>query len=680
MSSVFSQPSLIFVMLVLIGLSIFFIKRFIDEYVWNKRLNNKKHAMRVHILKHPIKQRLALYLAGALSPAILVIIAVVASVNLPTNQYDFVRFNKGDDILDVYTSFEKNYRRINNWGLTDGLMLEENDLITTETADYVTFSGTGSNDYSQTNTQVTGVDEIDNVVTDGKYIYIAEDNQVKIALAYTEEQLVDVLSLVKTYDYIDESSDCSQGFYTEGLYVDDDYLVVIGSEVDYYCNPDPDSSDDVIIYDYYRRSDDVTVYVYDKNDNFNLETTYEVRGNFVGTRKIEDNLYIVTDTYLPLYEEDVEVDEYLPYYSVNNLSTSAKYQDILYIDGITPNSFTTFYALDLDHKQVDMEVILGDSGYNLYVSHNNMYLTGTIWSPQRLTDDWFSTETESNSHTAILKVAIDGPRVAFDTFGTIAGRTLNQFSMDEYNGVLRVATTTGFWGDNINNRVFMLDSKLNVISKLEELGKPGETIKSARFVGDYAYLVTFEQTDPFYVLDLSNPTNPSVLGELEITGFSSYLQPLGEKYMLGIGFGDTTGGTAGIKISIYDISDKTNPVVFDEIIYDYSEFGWAHTSVTYNHKDLLVSLSKGLIALPFTSYNYANDTYQYNSGILVFEFDEDTGLFVKGYVQHATNTEDEVYVYKAKFISDYFYTVSNKYIQVSTIDDPTTILKSLSIE
>ena len=146
--------------------------------------------------------------------------------------------------------------------------------------------------------------------------------------------------------------------------------------------------------------------------------------------------------------------------------------------------------------------------------------------------------------------------------------------------------------------------------------------------------------------------------------------------MLGIGFGDSDGGTSGIKISVYDVSDKTNPVVFDEVIYDYSEFGYSYSSVTYNHKDLLVSLSKGIIALPFSSYDYDEEGYSYNSGILVFNFDETDGLSVRGYVQHDQNTEDEVYVYKSKFIEDYFYTISNKYVKVSTLEDPATIIKS----
>ncbi|MEC9485761.1 MAG: beta-propeller domain-containing protein [Candidatus Izemoplasma sp.] len=680
MSTLFNQPGLLFLLIVFLGISLYFVKRFIDEYQWNKRLDKKKTAMRISSPDIKRNHRLSLLLTGAVSPVILVIVALVATVNLGGNNYDVVDFNSGDDILDIYNAFEQNYRTNNGWFFTDGLMVPE---TTTDNFDTVN-EDQGSDDYSNTNNQVIGVDEMDNVLTDGKYIYVARNNEVKIVLAYTQSETYQVLDLETSFDYSIDDQECPRSFNTNGLYVDDDYLAVIGSYYNNYCYEDKQEDDIVIDWWGYQESN-INVFVYDKKDNFSLETIYELSGNFLGTRKIEDNLYVVTSTYLPLYQEDVDVDKYLPYYKVNNMSVQAKYQNIVYVDGVAPNSFTTFYGLDLGGKQVDMEVILGDSAYNLYVSQNNMYLAGTLWPYRTFTDDLLSNDN-NDVQTAIFKIKIDGPNVAFDKYGKVPGNTLNQFSMDEYEGVLRIATTSGRWTENINNQIFLLDSELKIINKIGGLGKPGEVIRSVRFTKDYAYVVTFEQTDPFYVLNLSDPSNPTVLGELEITGFSSYLQPLGNDYMLGIGFGDSEGGTEGIKISVYDIKDKTNPVVFDEIIYDYADFGWSYTTATYNHKDLLVSLSKGLIALPFTTYDYLDDRYQYNSGILTFGFDEIEGLSVKGYVQHASNTEEEVYVYKAKFIHDeasdttFFYTVSNRYIKVSTLNDPTTILESLNIE
>ena len=150
--------------------------------------------------------------------------------------------------------------------------------------------------------------------------------------------------------------------------------------------------------------------------------------------------------------------------------------------------------------------------------------------------------------------------------------------------------------------------------------------------------------------------------------------------MLGIGFGDSDGGTNGLKISVYDISDKTNPVVFDEVIFDYDDFGWGWSSATYNHKDILIDLGKGIIALPFSTYDYnPNNGYSYTSGILVYNFDDTDGLDYRGFITHEEQAEEDVYVYKIKFIDQYFYTISTKYIKASLISDPETIIESVTL-
>jgi uncharacterized secreted protein with C-terminal beta-propeller domain len=423
----------------------------------------------------------------------------------------------------------------------------------------------------------------------------------------------------------------------------------------------------------------VVIHVYDKHNDFTELDTYELSGDLIGTRKIENHLYVVTSDSLSYDDEDLPLDDQLPTLTNGDQESSVQYEDIIYLDGTAPNSFTTFYSIDLDTSETDLEVVLGDRGYNLYVSTNHMYLAGNLYHFQPIARFLDIEDPVAETKTGILKIAMDGVDLSYVTTGVVPGITLNQFSMDEYDGHLRIATTTGWWGDDINNRVFVLDENLDEVSRIENLGKVGETIKSVRFQGDYGYVVTFEQTDPFYVLNLSDHANPQVEGELEIPGFSSYLQPLGNDYMLGIGFGDNSGGTNGLKISIYDIRDKTNPTLFDEVIFDYSEFGWGSSSATYNHKDLLVSLSKGIIALPFSTYHWTPDGSRYNSGILVYDFDETTGLDFSGYIQHETDAVENVYVYKIKFIESYFYSVSNRYVKSSLIADPETILGSVTL-
>ena len=700
MSYLIENPLIVLFIVLLTGVVVFAGTKIYNEIVLNKMLKHKQASMRVGNINPGFNKRIGILGSTVLAPLfVIALILITGTNNEIINTGNLAAINNSKDVISIYETFsdkmETNYRFsgifTKNFDIdeitNDSMILEERSTVTYgfSGSDYLNSalgdSEQGNDDYSETNNQVLGVDEIDNVVTDGKYIYTIAEDTVVITLAYTVGLEEEALSSYKTLDFLQNNpDDCTNTTSITGMYVDDDYLVVLGSKNNSYCDEDGETLITNIFIDnwggYYQQKDS-SVYVFDKTEDFSLISEYEVSGDMIGTRKIDDNLYIVTTTYLPFEEEDFDVDEYLPYYMIGENKVETDYEDITYIEGVRPNAFTAFYALDLDHEQVDLEVVLGDAGYNLYVSDNNIYLVGGIYYFSPLVDFIETDDQVSERKTAIMKVAINGASLEYVTTGVIAGTTLNQFSMDEYDGNLRIATTTGS-GSLINNRVFILDENLEKVSILENIGKEGEQIKSVRFTGGYGYIVTFRQTDPFYVLNLSDPYNPVKEGELEIPGFSTYLQPLGEDFMLGIGFGDSYGGTRGIKISIYDIRDKSNPVVFDEVIFDYSEFGHASTSVTYNHKDLLVSLSKGLIALPFNSYSKNDDgDREYNSGILVYNFNGVDGLTYKGFVQHEESSTENIYVYKSKFISEFFYTISNKYIKVSTIEDPETILNEV---
>ncbi len=717
MNFLINNPVIAFALLVIVGFVVVMVTKIIEEVKINNLLSRKQTQMRISNPAKSFKARIAFLSSAALAPVAAVVIMVSVALNpaaIPTG--DRLSVSSAQDILDIYSVFneriETNYagwQRDGVFDTVDSALTPESDSIifdgtykTTVTAttstglDYLTSSG--SDDYSETNNQVIGVDEMDNVLTDGKFIYTMYDNKVQITLAYIEEVGPSVLNLYKTFEY---SADyCSEDqFYPQGMFVDGDYLVVIGNQYSYNCEEVKYETDvdgdggivpnDEVYYTYWHQSSSsIKVLVYDKDNDFELKDEYSMNGYFTGTRKIEtvngNSLYIVTNNYIPFYQDDIVIDDYLSEYEVNGEVTKAKYEDIVYIEGTNPNSFTTFYGIDLDTTEVDMETVLGDSGYNLYVSNENMYLVGAAYYFLPVLDFIEVEEPTYENKTAIIKVEIGEGEVEFLGNGHVEGNVLNQFSMDEYNGYLRVTTTEG-WGEETSNRLFVLDENLKEVSMLEGLGKPGERIQSTRFVGDYGYVVTFLQQDPFYIINLSDPKNPFIEGELSMPGFSSYMQPLGANYVLGIGFGDNDGGTQGLKLAIYDVTDKTAPVELDNVIFDYTEFGWGNSSATYNHKDLLVSLEKGIIALPFNTYSTTKTVdngyeYSWNSGILVFDIDLETGFNNHpAYVTHATDSEENVYVYKSKFISDYFYTVSDQYIKVSTILDPETILHSTDL-
>lgn len=690
MEFLINNPFIMFVLLIIIGFSTYMVTKIVDEIKLNSALMLKHKQMRITSAFKGVKTRITGMTLAILVPMSIVVAFVVVGANPTiTQNNDLLSITSGSDILSIYNDFNDKL----NDSRYDVLVWHFDLLIgAQDDGDFALEDASnddaGSDDYSETNNQVVGVDEMDNVLTDGKYIYSMYQNEVQITLAYTVVDEYNVLSLYKTFEYSTDMC-ADEQFFPQGMFVDDDYLIVIGNQYNYNCDEQKDDGDDdsgesILPMDYYYwgyESSSIKVLVYDKSDDFELLDEYTMNGYFTGTRKIGSSLYIVTNNYIPFYDEEMEIEDYLPMYNVNGVEVVVDYEDIVYIDGTNPNSFTTFYGINLNTTQVDMEAILGDSGYNLYVSNENMYLVGRTYYFWPMLDIITTDDPVYETKTAILKVAIGEGSVEYKTLGLIKGNTLNQFSMDEYNGYLRITTTEGWWGDDVNNRLYILDENLEVVSMLEKLGKPGERIKSTRFVGDYAYLVTFEQIDPFYVINLSDPENPVVEGELIIPGYSAYLQPLGENYILGIGFGDNSGGTNGLKIAIFDVSDKENPVILgEEVIFDYSEYGWGYSTATYNHKDLLVSIEKGLIALPFSTYNYSGvNGYTYNSGILVYNFNFTEGLIYSGFVQHDQDSAEDVYVYKSKFISEYFYTISNKYIKVSTLEDVEDILKTVNL-
>lgn len=623
-------------------------------------------------------------------------------------------FTSEEDLIDLFVEFRE---RQNVLGFFNTRMFATETAMDDTNSPEPASGEQGSDDYSETNNQVEGVDEMDNVLTDGKHLYIASYDKIQIVLAYTLSQGPSALSLVKEITYEDLQGD-HNWMYVQGLYVDDERLLVIATAHDYTCipsgtvNPDESTDDtgDVIEEDcwYYNYEPTTLVFEYSTTD-FELENTYELSGYFVGSRKIGDDLYVITNTYVPYYyfeRDDVSLsmDEFLPYYNTNGTQVAMGYEDILYVEGTQPTNFTTFFGLQLDTTEISTEVVLGEGGYNLYVSTDNIYLTNTKWNFNDAVwaevedaredgdDDFVPDENPYEILTSIVRIGIDNGIVSFAANGDVPGTVLDQFAMDERDGHVRIVTTEQnwwWWGtttedeDRVDNRLIILDMDLNQVAMLDDIGKPNESVQAVRFVGDYAYVVTFLRTDPFYVIDVSDPTNPTKLSELEIPGFSDYLQPIGEDYILGIGYGDNDGGTSGLKISLYDVSDKTNAIVASELIYPYGDNSYIWTSTLYNHKDLLVSLSKGIISLPYTIHSWSdgdNWEWRYQTGILVLNLDLVNGeISERGRVEHSATQSYDTRMFKSKFIDDYLYTISNKYVMVSTIADPETILHELLI-
>ncbi len=254
--------------------------------------------------------------------------------------------------------------------------------------------------------------------------------------------------------------------------------------------------------------------------------------------------------------------------------------------------------------------------------------------------------------TTIYKVNAEGLDLEVVARGEVPGMLLNQFSMDEHDGYLRVATTSGW--SNPTNDVYVLDADLRAYGALTGLA-PTERIFAARFVGDTLYLVTFRQIDPFFVIDLSDPAAPRVVGELKIPGFSSYLHPVGEGLVIGLGQEDRR-----LKVSLFDATDPESPREVDTFFVD----GDGYSPALQDHKAVLVDETRDLFAFPVQEWAWDGNTTQTSSGTYVLAYGP-SGLDLRGVVDQG----DDSFVMRSLYIGDVLYTVSNLSIKASSLPD-----------
>ena len=526
--------------------------------------------------------------------------------------------------------------------------------------------------YSTTNIQVAGVDEADIVKTDGEYIYLVSGNRTIIVKAYPPEQ-AQVLSDIEMEGRV------------IGIFISGDRLVVFGEETPYYPYYDYDmpavrEESAVREYDIMPYvSPKVLIKVYDISDRENpqLQRELSADGQYVSSRMIGDYAYMVINE--PVYEEDDGVN--LPTIYSEGTEKEIPATDIYY-SGVADYyyTYTTIIAINAldDNEEPTYETILLGASSNLYVSTNNIYLTFPVWGR----------DVGDSQKTSIHRIHIEGSVMNYTASGEVPGMVLNQFSMDEYDDHFRVATTTR--AETSRNNVYVLNMSLNVTGSLENLA-PGETIYSARFMGERGYLVTFKQVDPLFVIDLSDPYNPEKLGELKITGYSDYLHPYDEDHIIGIGKETTDAGEfawyQGVKISLFDVTDVNNPQEISKL-----EIGDRGTDspVLWDHKAFLFDRARNLLVMPILetrvdvseypegvpSWAHGEPVYQ---GAYVFDISIDNGLQLRGRITHIDDPsaiEQGYYDYysplsvkRSLYIGDVLYTISDTKVKMNNLDN-----------
>ncbi|MGE5405040.1 MAG: beta-propeller domain-containing protein [Candidatus Saccharibacteria bacterium] len=557
-------------------------------------------------------------------------------------------------------------------------------------------AGAGA-DYSTTNVQVQGVDEADVVKTDGQYIYQVNKYRVLIIKATPPSKM----EIMASADFT------NQNFYPQEIYVDSNRLVVIGASngpvvkemlppsfkaaPGLICPPRPiNETSKAVIYD-----------ITNKREIKKIRAV-EVEGNYLTSRKIGDNLYMLAQKWLPYYSAEDKTD-LRPYYR-DTVEKEAfqpiEYSSIKYFPWMVSANYLVVAGIDLQSQtEAHITTYLG-SGENVYCSSKNLYVAVNDYNPgpvkpmmgKIIADDYYQEAT-----TRVFKFSLNGRTVTFTKNGQVPGTPLNQFSMDENGAYFRIATTTGqVWRSDEHtsrNNVYVLDSNMDTVGKLEGIA-PGEKIYSTRFMGNRLYMVTFKKTDPFFVIDMKNPKAPKVLGALKIPGYSDYLHPYDENHV--IGFGKDTveskqGDFAwyqGMKIAVFDVTNVSKPVeMFKTAIGDRG----TDSELLRNHKALLFSKERNLLALPVTVMEIqdkkdaprAGDMPQYGSfsfqGAYVYSLDLKNGFRLKGRITHLTEddylkagsywNDVDKNVERIIYIGDTLYTLSKSKIKANGMDN-----------
>ena len=255
-------------------------------------------------------------------------------------------------------------------------------------------------------------------------------------------------------------------------------------------------------------------------------------------------------------------------------------------------TITTVSRFDIDSGDLKKSSSVLGYAHTIYASKNAIYLVSNKYP-------LYVNFSDYKQRSVIYKFLLNSD-LNFKSSGFVNGFLLNQFALSEYKDILRVATTQGFsWQNNTKNSIFTLkdiDNSLVVDGVLSGLGKKSEMIRSVRFLGDRAFIVTFKQSDPFYTIDLSDPSNPKKVGELQVYGYSSYLHPIDKDLILGIGRDATPDGqVTGLKMELFDVSNFSNPISLDSYSFgsrfSYSQMEHNHKSLAYRDSDKVFAFS-----------------------------------------------------------------------------------------
>lgn len=527
------------------------------------------------------------------------------------------------DKLQMANSYEEIYQLVKGPGQRYGheIALEEEAKGTPEAS--VENSKNTESSYSKTNTRTENVDEGDIVKTDGRYLYVVKEEGNGIGIVDTEGNKLEQITEITL----------EGEFCISEIYVENSYLIILGTE-----SEEIYPAGDAIYrteYEYAVESVcDTKSIVYDISDKRQPKEIGKcLQSGGYSTSRLNNGYLYVFSQYSVNNPEEERKEQYIPCVNEELLSLDK----ICMPDTESARNYTVITAIDIQNpsETTDSIGILSDQGL-CYASAENIYLYETIW------------EEDGGRTTEIRKFSYGEGKLTGVAKTRVNGYLNDSFSIDEYNGYLRLVTTV-----DRTNAVYVLNEKLEETGKIENLAKD-ERIYSARFMGDIGYFVTYRETDPLFSVDLSDPANPKIIGELKIPGFSEYLHPYGDGLLLGIGMEDDGNDEKDrrVKLSMFDISDPSNVKEIDKIVLKDSYYSTAFE----DYKSVLADAEKNLIG--FFTYG-ERETYH------IYGYDRVHGFTCK--MQETTGKY--AWHVRGVYLQDTFYLIDGNQIESYRLAD-----------
>ena len=492
-------------------------------------------------------------------------------------------FKQADSEEELYKTLQELEKQTGSYARGgDIMLLEESAEIATMDAGAADTAAnqkvTGEADYSQTNVREAGVDEGDVVKTDGSYLYILKSSGSVRIVDIRETKMKEVAEIQP--EKLNES--------IEDLYLDGDRLMLVTTG---YESSMEEAESDMYTVNRYQYTA-LTVYDITEREHPEMAGRITQEGDYRQSRKKGDYVYLLTQ-YSPSLGDSFEDSSVMPLVNEQKLAIS----DVYLPDQTSQPDYLVASGINIqDPENVISSKAIVSGAADFYMSSDNLFICNNNWN-------------DGKSSTEILRFACEDGEITAGAMCELPGFLNDTFSLDEYQGYLRVLLTEDSNGES--NSLYILDADMQVTGAIRDLAD-GETIRSARFMGTMAYFVTFRQTDPLFCADLSDPDNPQILSELKLTGFSSYLHPYGDHLLLGVGYEaeEETGSQTGVKLSMFDISDPSQVEELDKYVIK----GASYLPSDYNYKAILADGEKNLIG------------FVCDGEYLVFSYDEEKGF------------------------------------------------------